>query len=202
MSHTVLFVLCLITICGCNRLGDVVPMLKRVQYDGKRTEWSDIDFSQTPRFGIKKTTTIKGAKDLLKIFNDGKYIESETDVKVSFSFHHPQFITPWITLFSEKTNGYKPVQHYLTEIDFTFIYTGDTITEVKYHTHYTDDEQLENNKATERHAPSHITINYHWHEEYEKDAFTSLTFLYVISLSCAVYIMYSIIIEASKSVQY
>jgi hypothetical protein len=104
-------------------------MLKRVQYNEQRTDWSDIDFSQAPRFGIKKSTTLKGAQDLVKAFSTK---HAQDDVKISFAFHHPQFITPWITLMSIKDNK-KP--HYLTQIDFTFVFTGDTITEVKYHSH-------------------------------------------------------------------
>lgn len=136
----------LVSSIKCHKIGDAIPMLKRVQYNEKRTQWSEVPYSDAPRFGLPKKITITGVSAILEAFNDppkaqpgtDKYYEelieqAKDDLKLAFSFHHPNFETSWITLFSKISSDSKtPNYHFLKQIDFVFVYNGDTIKEIKH----------------------------------------------------------------------
>jgi hypothetical protein len=60
MSHVAICIVLVLTSCSCvwqtqaYRHGDSIPVLKRSQYQGYRTEWSDLLSKDTPRFGITR----------------------------------------------------------------------------------------------------------------------------------------------------
>ena len=138
----------LITSLNGHKIGDAIPMLKKIQFNEKRTEWSEVPYGDAPRYGIPKKITITGVAAILEAFLEtpksptgtDKYYEeliaqSKDDLKLSFAFHHPNFETPWITLFSKGTPDEvtsKNSYHFLKQIDFMFLYHGDTILEIKH----------------------------------------------------------------------
>ncbi|KAG2385627.1 hypothetical protein C9374_003442 [Naegleria lovaniensis] len=178
-----------------HKIGDAIPMLKRIQFNEKRTEWSEVPYGDAPRFGLSKKITITGVAAILEAFldtpkaeaNTDKYYEelimqTKDDLKLAFSFHHPNFETSWITLFSKgilDTATNRMQYQFLKRIDFLFIYHGDTIKEIKYTLDYYD----ENDESTYRPSTinNDIEVNYYWQEVIEKDTSTALSALYFIS---------------------
>lgn len=156
--------------------------------------------SQAPRFGIHKTVYMRGPTSLverLKRQLDAKkegateeIAPEDENVKISFAFdHNRQYITPWITITAQKDN------QYLTQVDFIFRYSGESIREVKYHEHCTScvssisykiiDTNTLSEEESKLGGPQRIRVNYHWHEIVEKDTSSALTFLYMFSFVCA-----------------
>ncbi|KAL9647371.1 hypothetical protein ABK040_011735 [Willaertia magna] len=201
----VICIVCKLTL-GLHRVGDSVPMMKRIQYNDQRTQFSEVPYSDTPRFGLPKLIKITGVQSIIEAFhsinpseeqqNDEEYYEklledSKGDMKISFAFHHPHFVTPWITIFS-KSNDKTAKFNFLKQIDFIFYYSGDTIRDIKHNLQYYDQDDPVSQKAST--IASDIIVNYHWHEVVEKDTSLGLSVLYFVSfVSGAVVLLFTLL---------
>lgn len=68
--------------------GDAVPMLRRTQFKGERTEWLELPSASQPRFLRDRTTTLE-------------HVQAETH-KLSIAIHGLRFVTPWIVVADGK----------------------------------------------------------------------------------------------------
>src|SRR3989338_3871655 len=57
-----------ITSLNGHKIGDAIPMLKKIQFNEKRTEWSEVPYGDAPRFGLSKKITITGVAAILEAF--------------------------------------------------------------------------------------------------------------------------------------
>lgn len=95
-------------------------MMKRVQLNNERSDWSDVLPLKCPRFGISKETSIE---DIPQVFQN---------FKISFSFYNQKFTTSWTSLKKNNKN--------LKLIQFIFYYSSNEILEVKTKAIYTSSD--------------------------------------------------------------
>ncbi len=69
--------------------GDALPMMRRVQHSGQRTEWSEVPHRIAPRFGVDRTVLLEALP--------ADHPDTEP-YKVSLALLGLEFTTPWITL--------------------------------------------------------------------------------------------------------
>lgn len=137
--------------------GDIVSVMKRTQYMGYRTAWSELLGSDAPRFGIARTVVLQPVPVTSEFAN-------EEAIKISFSFDQDRFLTNWITV----TDGRA---HFLAAITFTFSVTPDHIVGLRTETAYHDD------KLTAR--PETVHVHYRFEQVATTDAALGLDFLVV-----------------------
>ncbi|GAB5366688.1 hypothetical protein AAMO2058_001165100 [Amorphochlora amoebiformis] len=121
----VVFAFLLVVPTAAYRHGDHVTLLKRVQYKGMRTAWSEMEGSLTPYFGVERTIPIDPIFDIQK--TTASQYKTHDPLKIKFSFVNDRFLTPWLTI----TDGRG---HYIHNIYFTFLYSGHHIKRVKVDT--------------------------------------------------------------------
>jgi len=139
------------------RIGDPVSMLRRSQYKQSRTAWSEMFAQDTPRFGISRTIKLNPLQNVLDF-------TSTEEFKLAFSIADDRFLTPWLTVMDGTGN-------YLNVIEFTFIYSGNYLKQVKWNLEY-HPENVPN-------RPDHIYLRYTWEEQVETDSHAGLTFLVI-----------------------
>ncbi|KAK3244456.1 hypothetical protein CYMTET_45929, partial [Cymbomonas tetramitiformis] len=81
--------------------GDFVPMARRAQFHGTRTQWHDVLGRHCPRFGQDSTVVVPLPKPVGLGQND--------DYKLSLSFEGERFVTPWVAVLGFGFDGDKPV---------------------------------------------------------------------------------------------
>ncbi len=142
---------------GAYRHGDTVSVLKRSQYKGYRTEWSELLGRDAPRFGVDRTVQLNPT-------NTAQVYDTNEEFKIEFAFDHDRLLTSWITFFDGRGN-------YLNYIEFDFVFSGDHIRSVRWVTDYHEDG---------REKPDKVFLRYHWHEFVETDAASGLDFLMIV----------------------
>eukprot|EP00276_Gloeochaete_wittrockiana_P012447 CAMPEP_0184373620 /NCGR_PEP_ID=MMETSP1089-20130417/164596_1 /TAXON_ID=38269 ORGANISM="Gloeochaete wittrockiana, Strain SAG46.84" /NCGR_SAMPLE_ID=MMETSP1089 /ASSEMBLY_ACC=CAM_ASM_000445 /LENGTH=255 /DNA_ID=CAMNT_0026716591 /DNA_START=207 /DNA_END=974 /DNA_ORIENTATION=- len=144
-------------------------MARRSQYQQQRTRWTDLLAKDCPRFGIDKTISLSQLKP-------GDLGQNE-EFKISISVANERFVTPWVTVVD------KDGKHFLFNIQFTFVYSGDDLYDMKWTTHYVLDQ-----------APTEFMVHYHWVKKTEKDSTFGLNFLFLIgtmaTMICASIVAY------------
>jgi len=139
----------LLLILGCPaalsfQVGDPIPMLKRSQYKGQRSGWSEVLYRDCPRFAEHRTIIWQPLREV-------KDYDSTEPFKISFSFAHHQFTTPWITVTDGKMS-------YLHTLTFTFTSHHDLITAFAFHSSYTQQPGRGGDED------SSIEVRYEWDE--------------------------------------
>jgi hypothetical protein len=210
------------TMIDATRVGEIMPLLSRVQYNNQRTPWANMEMKINPRFATSKTAEINGIVSLLKRFSPQPELQppageqqqqlnheeiadliantgfqEEDTVKLSFSFEEADFVTPWITVMKSSSNT---KTHFLTRVDFMFKYAGSKVVQVKHKAHYSDEDDLgltENDSLQENIAriPSTIKLVYHWEEIIQQDATAGITLLYFISLVAGIGIVLIVLFD-------
>jgi hypothetical protein len=140
--------------------GDAVPTLRRTQYRQYRSEWGEMLARESPHFGVDRTVKVSPV-------STAKIYDSTEELKISFSFDHDRFLTPWITV----TDGRGSYLHY---VEFDFFYSGDTVHQLKWKLDY---------QGAELHGvkPEFIFIRYHWHQQSSVDPALGMTALLIFS---------------------
>lgn len=138
--------------------GDPVQCFKRIQYQGKRTMWSDVLIGQAPLFAVDKA---------VELHIPSHDIPAYESLKLQLSYDYEKFTSEWLTV----GNGQG------TELDMimvVFAYSGADIHEVRHKLTYKhgDKEAQHSHRTT-------VTIAYHWIEELETDTRSGLNFLFV-----------------------
>ncbi len=150
------------------RHGDHVTLLKRSQYLGKKTGFSEMTGQHSPHFGVDRVVELNPLFEVQK--KTSSRYQTNSAFKMSFSFVNDRFLTPWLTV----TDGHG---HYLHNIRFTFRYTGHHIKAVDVETDYHPRGAIEV-------PPEHIRLVYQWEEDVELDS--QLGFTAVVAVTCVV----------------
>mmetsp|Transcript_41974 Transcript_41974/g.67512 ORF Transcript_41974/g.67512 Transcript_41974/m.67512 type:complete len:215 (-) Transcript_41974:1723-2367(-) len=148
------------------RHGDLVTVLKRSQYQGMKTAWSEMNGNLAPHFAVDRTIRIDPMFEIQK--QTASQYKTHDAFKISFSFINERFITPWLTV----TDGRG---HYLHNIYFTFVYAGHHLKSVRVDSDYHPDESL-------KVPPDHVNLIYRWETDVEVDTHTGFTTL--TALTC------------------
>mmetsp|Transcript_5562 Transcript_5562/g.7406 ORF Transcript_5562/g.7406 Transcript_5562/m.7406 type:complete len:215 (-) Transcript_5562:246-890(-) len=143
------------------RHGDLVTVLKRSQYQGMKTAWSEMNGNLAPHFAVDRTIRIDPMFEIQK--KTASQYKTHDTFKISFSFINERFITPWLTV----TDGRG---HYLHNIYFTFVYDGHHLKSVRVDSDYHPDEAL-------KVPPDHVNLVYRWETDVEVDTHTGFTTL-------------------------
>eukprot|EP01112_Ceratiomyxa_fruticulosa_P017086 TRINITY_DN5259_c0_g1_i1.p1 TRINITY_DN5259_c0_g1~~TRINITY_DN5259_c0_g1_i1.p1 ORF type:complete len:250 (-),score=32.66 TRINITY_DN5259_c0_g1_i1:43-792(-) len=167
LLYSTVFVVCLITLTiptYAFKFGDIVRFSHRLYSNNKATQWNENLSKYCPRFGYERTF----------VFNIADMNDKEK--KISLAFEDEKFSTSWIQLSDGKGT-------YLSEIDFTFLYSHNNIREMKWRTGH----------VFEDNAPEKITISYNWVEVGDKDLTNGIGFLLISGLILSsVLLIYSI----------
>ena len=54
----ILILFLIIKFISSNKIGDIIPLMKRVEYNNVRSEFSEISPTSSPRFGINKSSKL------------------------------------------------------------------------------------------------------------------------------------------------
>ncbi|KAJ1481728.1 hypothetical protein T484DRAFT_1953630 [Baffinella frigidus] len=141
--------------------GDPVQLFKRIQYEQKRTVWSDVLVGQAPMFAVDR------AIDLHLPSQD---VPSWESLKLQLSYDTERFTSEWITVGDGK-------EHALDLINVVFIYSGSDIHEVQHRLTYRKIDI--NAPGVESKHQEKVTVAYHWIQELETDTRSGLNFLFV-----------------------
>ena len=138
--------------------GDALPMMRRVQHSGQRTEWSEVPHRIAPRFGVDRTVLLEALP--------ADHPDTEP-YKVSLALLGLEFTTPWITLSDGSGR-------YLERLDLRLTSSGDTLSAMSY-----TEEHVE--AGGEFAPPLHISLHYTWGVADEHDLGAALTLLFVVA---------------------
>jgi len=142
-------------------VGDPIPLVKRIDYLHKRSDWTDVPHSIKPLFGINTKTTLDQLSESMQ-FNPMKTL------KIQFGFDDMRHLTEWIKVTDGK-------QHYLTHLKFTIEHTADYITKVQHRTIYDTLQTSRSQKILQ-----HLTIEFEWQELPQQQPVSALTTLMTI----------------------
>mmetsp|Transcript_1211 Transcript_1211/g.2784 ORF Transcript_1211/g.2784 Transcript_1211/m.2784 type:complete len:201 (+) Transcript_1211:47-649(+) len=162
LLRRLLLVLLLFPTASPYRHGDHVTLLKRSQYEGLKTAWSEIGGNHSPHFGIDRTVRLDPMFDIQT--RTGDQYKTDQAYKIAFSFVNDRFLSPWITVTDGKG-------HYLKNIFFTFRYSG----------HHIKGVDVDSDYHTQKIPPKHVHLVYHWEEDVDTNS--ELGFLTLASLA-------------------
>ena len=127
--------------------GDAVPMLRRTQFKGERTEWLELPSASQPRFLRDRTTTLEHVQADL---------EGETH-KLSIAIHGLRFVTPWIVVADGKGR-------FLSHLELRLTALGNDLSAMRIlDAQYVDNER-----------PEHIAVRTVWEQANENDLASAL----------------------------
>lgn len=159
-----------LSVCVCSaprfRAGDPLPVMKRSQYRGERSDWREVPNSACPRF--ERPAVISLLALPADFATAGEGLAGAPEYKMAFSFLNEQFQTPWITIADGRGQ-------YLTHLVFTFEHAGDQVTDVSWQTIYDAPSK----------PPPHVHLEYQYVNAAEEDPRTALTILFAGSLLLA-----------------
>lgn len=190
---------CNVVVLAYNR-GDSVQMSKRITYKGMVSAWHDVPFTNSPVFGERSSWAVPGASFDVRL---------TTETKLSFSFEHETFTTPWLTL-----------QPNVNVIRFRFMHSGNDIVDMKTEQYADDDRaadiiakatKLQNLRAAaaevgdaatespENEEQKLLTLVYEWEEVSPMDQNSALNVLFfssfVLTLLLAAAVVMSLPVE-------
>lgn len=141
--------------------GDAVSALKRTLYSGYRSEYSEVRERAAPRFAMDRTVRLSPG-------DPAKVYDPQEPFKMSFSFDHDRFLTPWVTV-----NDGRGV--YLRYLTFEFEYAGDHIRSMRWTSEYQP-------PSRRGQRPENVIVRYHWKEYVERD--TAFGFDVLMGVAC------------------
>lgn len=126
--------------------GDAVPMLRRTQFKGERTEWLELPRASQPRFLRDRTTTLEHVQADL---------QGETH-KLSIAIHGLRFVTPWIVVADGRGR-------FLSHLELRLTALGNDLSAMRIlDAHYVDER------------PEHIAVRTVWEQANENDLASAL----------------------------
>jgi hypothetical protein len=159
-------------------LGDTVSMLKRTEFAGKRTQWSDVPSNALPHFAKDSSVALNHLGDAIQ-FNAHK------NLRLQFAVHttpnsaftsqqqtQPQLRTQWITI----TDGRR--QLYATHLVFTLTRTQTQITSITYRAIYASAPA---SKKSLQEAIAKLSIQYEWNELQLTDDMNGVTMMITLA---------------------
>ena len=127
--------------------GDAVPMLRRTQFKGERTEWLELPRASQPRFLRDRTTTLEHVQADL---------QGETH-KLSIAIHGLRFVTPWIVVADGRGR-------FLSHLELRLTALGNDLSAMRIlDAQYVDNER-----------PEHIAVRTVWEQANENDLASAL----------------------------
>jgi hypothetical protein len=170
--------------------GDAVPMMRRVQHNGSRTQWEELPLAALPRFGVDHTVVLDALPTHAIIDKD--------PYKFEFALNGLQFLTTWIAI-SDPTRG-----HFLERVEMRLTSSGDQLVGMQWHGEYYDvveaetrvkphmglrqhDNEEFRRKAAKKHP--HISVRFVWDSEDEHDATVALALLLVLCACLATWLL-------------
>lgn len=139
------------------RTGDPLPVMKRSQFRGERSEWREVPHDACPRYEQPGVISLHALPADFASPGGGL-----PEYKMAFSFLNDQFQTPWITIADGRGQ-------FLTHLVFTMEHAGDAVTDVRWQTIY----------GAPSEAPPHVQLEYEFVDAAEQDPRTALTALFV-----------------------
>ncbi|KAG8462133.1 hypothetical protein KFE25_011583 [Diacronema lutheri] len=146
--------------------GDLLPVMKRSQFRGERSEWREVPHEACPRFERPSVVALLALPADFIPPDEG--VAGATEYKMAFSFLNEQFQTPWITIADGRGQ-------YLTQLVFTLEHAGDQVTDVSWELVY---------DAPSKPPPS-VHLEYQFVDAAEADPRTALTAMFAGSLLLA-----------------
>lgn len=123
--------------------GDAMPMMKRTQYEGQRTQWSELPHALTPRFLVDRTVLLDQIPAMLNgLVNDEPF-------KMSLALLGLEFTTPWITVADG--NGL-----FLSHLELQLTAAGSSLASLRWSGVYQTEE-----------PPAHIELRLRWDQSDE-----------------------------------
>jgi len=152
-------------------------------------EWNDVFGKYCPRFGMGRAVYVP-------IYAHGQALVTEDEVKMAFAFDGEKFITPYLLINDGQGNV-------LEHIEFTFTYNGDDLIDVRWKTHYSsEDEEDEEKNRLLRKDRTKVRIRYQWEHFAETDINGGLgSFLFIgfiAGLSMMIYVILDIQMQSYK----
>jgi len=160
--------------CDCYHAGDIVKMSTKTR-GSKNNEWTEVTGRFCPRFQWKRSIKLP--------LNHKTLLEKGTEIKLAFSFDNERFITPFITIV-DLSKGV-----HLEFLEFTLIYSGTTITDVKWKTHYNEEEEASLSET------NFLSLTYQWEAYSENDLDVGIGSLLVIGFLSTVLLMIFLIYD-------
>uniref|UniRef100_A0A7S4NS96 Uncharacterized protein n=1 Tax=Guillardia theta TaxID=55529 RepID=A0A7S4NS96_GUITH len=160
----------LLAMVGCAHgffRGDPVQTFKRMQFQGKRTMWSDVLVGQGPLYAVDRSV------ELNYPYND---IAASDTLKMQLAYDHEKFSSEWITVSDGNGN-------HLDVLTVELVYSGNEIHEIRHKYRY---------KQVEPHEPhpDRITVEYHWISEADTDTRMGLDFLFAAGCCVTVLVVF------------
>mmetsp|Transcript_51292 Transcript_51292/g.133225 ORF Transcript_51292/g.133225 Transcript_51292/m.133225 type:complete len:214 (+) Transcript_51292:100-741(+) len=142
--------------------GDAVPMMRRTQYDGQRTEWHDLPTASQPHF----------LRDLTTMLDHVPGDIGTEPYKISLALHGMQIVTPWITVADGRGR-------FLSQIELQLTALGSELSSLRWETQYVDEE-----------PPAHITVHTVWEHAREHDLESALALLFAVAAVLALIVLW------------
>ena len=138
--------------------GDVVPMMRRTQYKGQRTEWHDVPSRSRPHFLCDRSSSLEFETAALQ----HDHAEGEP-YKLALALDGLNHVTPWVTIADGKGR-------FLAHLELTLTALGDEISSMRWATQYVDEE-----------PPSYIVVRTVWMHDKEIDEGLAFTVMFGFS---------------------
>lgn len=189
-SFSLLFVfVCMASLADADyQAGDFVPMARRAQFLGTRTQWHDVLGRHCPRFGQDSTVVVPLPKPVGLGQND--------DYKLSLSFEGERFVTPWVAVLGFGVGqGANPIFPML-RVDL--VNTGAHLGPVRTTLMSAPAALAEEHKdiLAEFHNasvwPKHLLVSYAWREESELNPVNALNVLLGIGTLMMLLMFYNV----------
>ena len=145
--------------------GDPVPMMRRTQHSGQRTDWHEVPFRVAPRFLTDATVALEALPS---------NVPASEPFKISLALHGLRYVTSWITL--SDGDG-----RFLSSLELQLTASGDTLSAVHWEAEYTEGEV----------PPDRIILHTVWDEALEHNFSLALRCLLLLGAALTCYILYS-----------
>lgn len=134
------------------------------------SDWTEVVARRCPRFRHDRTVLMPNPRD-------PRY----SDFKIMFGFDFERHMTAWVAVEDRAKGGF------LHSIQFTFIYYGNQIRELKYETHYGDKEVTD------------IKLEYVWEEFGAEDTTLGQAFLLIGSFGLSTLLFIYVLVDTQYS---
>ena len=145
--------------------GDPVPMMRRTQHSGQRTEWHEVPYRTTPRF--LTDTTVK----FVALPAD---LPAHEPFKISLALNGMEHVTSWITISDGEGR-------FLSTLELQLTALAGSISDVRWDAQYSEGEM----------PPERIILHTVWDEAFEHDFSTALSMLLLLSALLVCYLAYA-----------
>jgi len=153
------------------RLGDPIPLSRKTITNDKTEDWHEIISKLSPKFGFSTNLNLPYPVD-----TDNPQSPNQ-NIKMMFSIDEGKFLSPYF-IMRDRNN-------FLQTLEFVFLYSGDSLVNVKYNLKYSDDHSQ---------PPASLEIVYVWENFAEQDTTLGLGALLVLGfILTMVMLVYSLV---------